>query len=106
MNNMRIGEQTFKPLSLYLWSRPDWTTNHRGIASKRGHASKLHQKVPAKEEGNDKKNATECKMRKVVENNTSNCSKKIGAKRNEPEEGKSADAGSSILQSGSCRLQG
>ncbi|PKA66700.1 hypothetical protein AXF42_Ash003355 [Apostasia shenzhenica] len=37
----QIEQWNLKPPVLYLWSRPDWTAKHNGIASSQGHTSKV-----------------------------------------------------------------
>ncbi|XP_058080241.1 protein ENHANCED DOWNY MILDEW 2-like isoform X2 [Magnolia sinica] len=40
VNEKQVDQWNIKAPPLYLWSRPDWTARHRGIAIKRGHISK------------------------------------------------------------------
>ncbi|KAL0908131.1 hypothetical protein M5K25_022604 [Dendrobium thyrsiflorum] len=41
VNDKQIEQWNNKPPVLYLWSRPDWTSKHEGIASSQGHTSKM-----------------------------------------------------------------
>ncbi|KAJ6826809.1 protein ENHANCED DOWNY MILDEW 2-like isoform X2 [Iris pallida] len=40
VNDKQMEQWNLKPPPLYLWSRRDWTSNHKAIASKHGHVSK------------------------------------------------------------------
>lgn len=48
-DDMKINRWNFKPPSLYLWSRADWTTKYKVIASKQGHEFKVQQEPPIEE---------------------------------------------------------
>lgn len=41
VNDKQIEQWNVRPPVLYLWSRPDWTEKHKGIASCQGHKSKV-----------------------------------------------------------------
>ncbi|XP_008782914.1 protein ENHANCED DOWNY MILDEW 2-like isoform X2 [Phoenix dactylifera] len=57
VNDKQIEQWNLKPPGLYLWSRPDWTMKHKGIAMKHGHASAEQQEHPADEESQVEKQA-------------------------------------------------
>lgn len=48
-DDMQINQLNFKPPSLYLWSRADWTMKYKVIASKQGHEFKVQQEPPVEE---------------------------------------------------------
>lgn len=41
VHDKQIEQWNVRPPVLYLWSRPDWTSKHKGIASSQGHTSRL-----------------------------------------------------------------
>ncbi|KAK8970635.1 hypothetical protein KSP40_PGU006774 [Platanthera guangdongensis] len=48
VNDKQIEQWNVRPPVLYLWSRPDWTPKHMGIASSQGHKSKMPSSLPDK----------------------------------------------------------
>lgn len=45
-DDTQIKQWNFESLSLYLWSRADWTSIYKAIALQRGHASTAQQEPP------------------------------------------------------------
>ncbi|KAA8524794.1 hypothetical protein F0562_011217 [Nyssa sinensis] len=47
VHDQQMEQWNWEPPPLYLWSRPDWTANHKAIAQKHGHLSKKQEEMPA-----------------------------------------------------------
>ncbi|KAK9151455.1 hypothetical protein Syun_009764 [Stephania yunnanensis] len=54
VNDNQMEQWNVKPPRLYLWSRPNWTAEHRAIASEHGHlATNNEMEVPMEENHNE-----------------------------------------------------
>ncbi|KAK9155441.1 hypothetical protein Sjap_002921 [Stephania japonica] len=54
VNDNQMEQWNVKPPRLYLWSRPNWTAEHRAIASEHGHLPTNNEmKVPMEENHNE-----------------------------------------------------
>uniref|UniRef100_A0A5B7BBL9 Zinc finger PHD-type domain-containing protein n=1 Tax=Davidia involucrata TaxID=16924 RepID=A0A5B7BBL9_DAVIN len=47
VHDQQMEQWNWDPPPLYLWSRPDWTANHKAIAQKHGHLSKKQEEMHA-----------------------------------------------------------
>lgn len=46
INDKQMEQWNVRAPLLYLWSRPDWSSEHKEIAKKQGHVSKLQEDMP------------------------------------------------------------